>query len=91
MAAVHEVSSFEGADRLRLEIVRRIDAVLRSCGVSEHEVSCLITGTRADLAIEIDGPAVLQDLRHALVVRTLDAVHAHGETFGVITVLVPAT
>jgi hypothetical protein len=86
-----QASSFDGADTLRTEIVRRIDGVLRSCGVSEHEVSCVLTGTHADLTIEIDGPALLQDVRHALVVRTLDAVHAHGQTFGVITVLLPST
>ena len=91
MAPQEQPSSFDGADTLRTEIVRRIDGVLRSCGVSEHEVSCVLTGAPADLTIELDGPAVLQDVRHALVVRTLDAVHAHGQTFGVVTVLLPST
>ena len=69
-------------DELRLGILRRISAVVQSCGVSEHEVSCALSGDRGDLDVVIRVPVEASMASSAIAVRALDAVHADGRTFG---------
>ena len=76
------------AEELRRSILRRIRPVLHACGLGDHEVSCELSGDVAVLTVEIRGPRMLRTVEQAIAVRVLDAVHAHGPTFGRVTVLV---
>lgn len=80
--------SIPGDEGLRRSILRRIAPILHACGVGEHEVTCALSGDVRSLVVEIDGPGVLQSVERALGVRVLDAVHAHGSTFGRVTVAI---
>jgi hypothetical protein len=80
------LSSIPRADDLRLAVLQRITPAIRACGLEEHEVSCQLTGGVSALHVEITGPPALRSVEHAIVVRVLDAVHAHGGTFGSIDV-----
>lgn len=71
---------------LRQAIVRRIAPVLRAAGLDDHEVSCKLEGSAADLRVVLRGPDVAANVTQALGVRVLDAVHEDGRTFGAVEV-----
>ena len=81
-------ASFATAAALRRSIRRGLGPVLHAVGVEDHEVSCRLFGDVRALAVEIGGPAALRNVEQSIGVRVLDAVHAHGETFGTISVVV---
>jgi hypothetical protein len=67
---------------LRLAIVRRIAAVMRAAGLSEHEVGCRLEGDPSDLRVVLHGAQLAASVMQAIRVRVLDAVRADGRTFG---------
>lgn len=62
--------------------------MVHACGTDEHEVTCQLSGDARALTVEIRGPGALRSVEQAIAVRVLDAVHAHGATFGTVRVVV---
>jgi hypothetical protein len=87
VASACEAGAARGQMALVDHIRGRIDGLLAVAGLDPESVTCRTDVDGPRLRITLQGP-IPDGLRNALAVRTLDAVHSMGRTFGQVDVTV---
>lgn len=80
VGAIEDAVTGDGR-RLQKEIVNRASGVLAAAGLDADGLTCSFERVGDRLRVRFEGTEVPQALAHAVAVRALDAIRAHGRRF----------